>query len=115
MVRRVCPYCARPETIPLVERMAYTKETGEEETEFSVGKGCQACIDTGYQGRTGIFELLQVNDETRAMLINGADITDVRTKAIENGMVPLIKDGMLKVRAGITTPAEVLRNTHLGE
>jgi type II secretory ATPase GspE/PulE/Tfp pilus assembly ATPase PilB-like protein len=115
MVRRVCPYCARPQEIPLVERMAYTKETGEEETEFSVGKGCQACVDTGYQGRTGIFELLQVNDEIRAMLINGADIADVRAKAIKNGMVPLIKDGMLKVRTGITTPAEVLRNTHLGE
>jgi len=115
MVRRVCPYCTHPETIPLIERMAYAKETGEEETEFSVGKGCQACVDTGYQGRTGIFELLQINDEIRAMLINGADIADVRTKAIESGMIPLIKDGMLKVRTGITTPAEVLRNTHLGE
>ena len=115
MVRRVCPHCARPATIPLIERMAYAKETGEEETEFSVGKGCQACVDTGYQGRTGIFELLQINDEIRAMLINGADIADVRTKAIESGMVPLITEGMLKVRAGITTPAEVLRNTHLGD
>jgi general secretion pathway protein E len=115
MVRRVCPYCACPEAIPLIERMAYAKETGEEATEFSVGKGCQACVDTGYQGRTGIFELLQINDEIRAMLINGADIADVRAKAIKSGMVPLIKDGMLKVKAGITTPAEVLRNTHLGE
>jgi len=115
MVRCICPYCARPEAIPLVERMAYTKETGEEETDFSIGEGCQACADTGYQGRTGLFELLQINDEIRAMLINGADLADVRTKAIENGMVPLVKDGMLKVRAGITTPAEVLRNTHIGE
>jgi general secretion pathway protein E len=115
MVRLVCPYCTHRETISLVERLAYTKETGEEETDFSIGKGCQACADTGYQGRTGIFELLQINDEIRAMLINGADIANVRAKAIENGMVPLIKDGMLKVKAGITTPAEVLRNTHLGE
>ncbi|HEY42023.1 MAG TPA: type II/IV secretion system protein [Dehalococcoidia bacterium] len=115
MVRRVCPYCTHREDIPLIERLAYTKETGEEETEFSVGKGCQACADTGYQGRTGIFELLQVNDEIRALLINGADIADVRAKSIERGMVPLIKDGMLKVKAGITTPAEVLRNTNLGD
>ena len=49
------------------------------------------------------------------MLINGADVADIRTKAIENGMVPLIKDGMHKVQAGITTPAEVLRNAHLTE
>jgi len=113
MVRRVCPYCARPTTLPLVERMAYTKETGEEQEEFSHGSGCQACAETGYQGRTGIFELLHINDEIRAMLINGADIADIRAKAIENGMVSLMKDGMFKVRAGITTPAEVLRNAHL--
>ena len=115
MVRRVCPYCAQPTTLPLVERMAYAKETGEEQSEFSQGSGCQACTGTGYQGRTGIFELLHVNDEIRAMLINGADITDIRSRAIEGGMGSLMKDGMHKVRAGITTPSEVLRNAHLME
>ena len=115
MVRRICPYCARTVTIPLIERLAYAKETGEEQGEFLSGSGCQACADTGYQGRTGIFELLHINDEIRAMMINGADIADIRTKAIESGMVPLIKDGMLKARAGITTPSEVLRNAHFIE
>lgn len=115
MVRRVCPHCARSVTIPLVEQMAYTRETGEEQTEFLYGSGCQACASTGYQGRTGIFELLHVNDEIRTIMLSGADTAELRARAIESGMVPLIKDGMFKARAGITTPSEVLRNAHFAD
>ena len=113
MVRRVCPYCASPVAGTAVERMAYQRETGEDRAEFLTGSGCQACSNTGYQGRTGIFELLQVHDEMRTMLLNGTDLSELRTRAVEDGMVPLIKDGMLKVKEGMTTPSEVLRNVHL--
>jgi len=115
MVRRVCSYCAQPATATAIEQMAYTQAMGEEKTEFLYGSGCPACSNTGYQGRTGIFELLHVTDNMRAMMLSGADISELRTSAAKSGMVPLVKDGMLKARDGITTPAEVLRNVHLTE
>jgi general secretion pathway protein E len=112
MVRRICPDCAHPVEIPLLERMAYNKEVGEERTEFLDGGGCKLCSYTGYRGRIGIFEIMHVNDELRTMLLNGATAAQLRAQAIKEGMIPLIKDGMLKVKANITTSAEVLKNTY---
>jgi general secretion pathway protein E len=112
MVRRICPDCAHPVEIPLLERTAYNKEVGEERKEFLAGGGCKLCSYTGYRGRTGIFEIMRVSDEIRMMLLNGATTTQLRTQAIKGGMIPLIKDGMLKVKANITTSAEVLKNTY---
>jgi general secretion pathway protein E len=115
MVRKVCPYCSRPAPAPMMERMAYARETGEEKAEFLYGRGCHACANTGYQGRTGVFELLHVTDELRTAMLSGANAAELRSRAIEGGMVPLVRDGMLKARDGITTPAEVLRNTQFIE
>ncbi len=112
MARLTCPDCAQLVEVPLAEGMAYSKETGEERSEFLCGSGCKSCAYTGYQGRTGIFEILRISDEIRAMLLNGANATQLRTQAIKEGMAPLIRDGMLKVKANITTPAEVLRNAY---
>ncbi|MFQ6122705.1 MAG: GspE/PulE family protein [Dehalococcoidales bacterium] len=112
MVRRICLDCARPMVAPLLERMTYSKETGEERNEFLYGSGCKSCAHTGYQGRTGIFEILHMSDEIRTMLLNGTTATQLRTQAIKEGMIPLIRDGMLKVKADTTTPSEVLRNAY---
>ena len=112
MARCICPDCVGPVEVPLVEQAAYNKEIGEERSEFLCGSGCKSCAYSGYQGRTGIFEILHVSDEIRAMLLNGASTAQLRTQAIKEGMIPLIGDGMLKVKAGITTPAEVLRNAY---
>ena len=112
MVRQVCPDCAQRVTVPLVEQMAYNKEVGEERSEFFCGSGCKSCADTGYQGRTGIFEILHISDEIRMMLLNGTTAAQLRAQAIKEGMIPLIKNGMLKVKADTTTPAEVLRNAY---
>jgi len=112
MVRRICHDCARPINVPLVEQIAYSREMGEERSEFSYGSGCQACFHTGYRGRTGIFEILSMSDELRMMLLNNAPPTQLRNQAIEEGMIPLMKDGMFKVKANITTPSEVLRNAY---
>ena len=57
----------------------------------------------------GFFEILQITDEIKEMIINGATANEIRTQAIKEGMIPLIKDGILKVKENITTPAEVLR------
>jgi general secretion pathway protein E len=112
MVRRVCPNCAASAQAPLVEQAAYNRETGEERTEFSYGSGCKMCTYTGYLGRTGLFEILTISDEIKRLIITEAPAAEIRAKAIEEGMITLAKDGMLKAGAGITTPYEVLRNAY---
>ncbi|MFC2056194.1 GspE/PulE family protein [Chloroflexota bacterium] len=112
MGRRICRECAQMVELPSLEREAYAKEIGEERSEFLVGKGCRLCVNTGYQGRIGFYEILSISDKIRTMLLNGANAAELRTQAIKEGMVPLIKDGMLKVKGNITTPAEVLRTAY---
>jgi len=112
MVRRVCPSCAQEATAPLVEQAAYQRETGEECTEFTYGAGCKNCTFTGYLGRTGLFEILTMSDKIKHAIVTGASATAIRELAIEEGMVTLAQDGMLKAKAGITTPHEVLRNAY---
>jgi general secretion pathway protein E len=75
------------------------------------GKGCKACGFTGYHGRSGIFELLAVNDDIRRLIMSHADASEIRGVARGNGMRTLLEDGALKVAAGITTVSEVLRVT----
>jgi len=112
MVRRICPHCTRLVAVPMIEQMTYNRETDEERTEFAYGSGCESCANTGYRGRTGIFEILPMSDEIRTMLLSSATATQLRSQAIKEGMMSLMKDGMFKVRAGITTPSEVLRNAY---
>jgi general secretion pathway protein E len=112
MVRRVCLDCGRMIEAPLVEQLAYEKATGEKKKEFFYGVGCENCSYTGYVGRIGIFEILLMSDSIRTMVVNGSNSSEIRTKAISEGMVSLLQDGMLKVQAGITTPAEVLRSAY---
>ncbi|MCD6567211.1 MAG: type II/IV secretion system protein [Dehalococcoidia bacterium] len=116
MVRRVCPDCHVNKTdVPLMERQAYTAEMGEKKTRFLYGKGCEMCSHTGYRGRTGIFEVLALSDSIRMQILRNASTAEVRKQAIDEGMVPLLKDGMLKVKEGVTTPSEVLRNAYFIE
>jgi len=110
MVRRVCPDCSHPIEAPLVEQMAYEKEMGEKQTEFLYGTGCKSCAYTGYMGRTGIFEILTMSDTIAAMVCNEASSSAIRAQSLKDGMISMVNDGMRKVKAGITTPAEVLRN-----
>jgi len=112
MVRCICPHCARDTTVSAEEKMAYQRETGEARDEFASGAGCNACAYTGYLGRTGIFEILSMSDKVRRLFSNGATVAEIRSQATEEGMVTLAKYGMLKVKSGITTPYEVLRNAY---
>jgi general secretion pathway protein E len=63
-------------------------------------------------GRLGIFEILTISDEIKRLIVTGASASDIRAQAIEEGMITLANDGMLKAGAGITTPYEVLRNAY---
>ncbi|MFC2060787.1 GspE/PulE family protein, partial [Chloroflexota bacterium] len=115
MVRRICPDCSRVIEAPVVEQIAYEKEIGEKRTQFVYGTGCESCSNTGYVGRVGVFEVLAMSEVVRAMVVSGASTSDIRNQAISDGMVPMMKDGMLKVKAGISTPAEVLRSVYSPE
>lgn len=112
MVRRVCPECAQPVKVSLLEQMIYTKETRDERTTFLYGNGCPGCSRTGYLGRIGIFEILRMTDEIRMMILKGASASDLKAEAAKEGMISLLRDGMLKVKSNLTTPSEVLRTAY---
>ncbi len=112
MVRRVCPYCSRLTPAAPEERLAYEKEMQEEKNEFLYGTGCNFCADTGYTGRTAIFEVMPVTEAIRRLILTNGSADDVRAQATKEGLVSLWRDGMLKVKAGLTTPFEVLRNVY---
>jgi len=110
MVRRVCPYCSRPTEVIDEEREAYEEELNEKRSEFIVGAGCTFCANTGYLGRNGIFEVMLMTETIKRMVLSGAGSGEIRDQAYEEGMRSLWHDGMLKVKAGITTPGEIIRN-----
>lgn len=112
MLRRVCPDCGHSITVEKLEQVAYEKEIGEHREEFLYGSGCEPCAYSGYRGRVGMFEVLHMSDELRMLVLRGGGTVEFREQAYKEGMVPLIKDGMLKVKEGMTTPSEVLRNAY---
>ena len=115
MGRRVCSACAEMTEVSMVEQHAYSRETGEERKEFLIGKGCKSCSETGYQGRIGFYEIMKISDDIRSMILENANAAKIRECAVNEGMIPLIKDGMLKVKDNITNPAEVLRNAYTSD
>jgi len=115
MVRRICPDCSHLIEAPVVEQMAYEKGIGEKRTEFLYGTGCKSCAYTGYFGRTGIFEILTMSDAIRTLLSSQASASQIRAQAFKEGMVTVMMDGMRKVKAGITTPSEILRNAYTAD
>src|SRR4029077_18684933 len=80
------------------------------ETIFEPGK-CERCGNTGYRGRVGVFEVLQVTEEVRHLINVQTDSVSIDKAAIQAGMTTMIEDGVAKCRAGVTSPAEILRVT----
>jgi type II secretory ATPase GspE/PulE/Tfp pilus assembly ATPase PilB-like protein len=112
MVRRVCSYCAADARPGVEEQAVYEQEIGEPLETVRRGAGCNLCADTGFLGRIGVYEVLLMNDEIRRLLLNNASASAIRGQAIADGMVPLRRDGMMKVKQGIVTPAEILRSVY---
>ena len=110
LVRRVCPHCSSLREVPEEERLAYEEEMGETRSQFYYGAGCKFCVHTGYLGRTGVFEVLVVSSEIKRMLMGGASGKEIKDQAVKEGMTTLQHAGMQKVKEGLTTPREVLRN-----
>jgi type IV pilus assembly protein PilB len=112
LVRRICEQCKEPHAIDaerLVEAGADPDEVAAMTT--MIGRGCDRCGKTGYKGRVGLFEVMEMTDKLRNMVITGAPVTDIRDESIGNGMVTLRRSGLKKVAEGITTLEEVVRET----
>ncbi len=109
MVRVVCTGCQTMMPRPLDEQKAYLAEMGESQERFSYGTGCNMCAHTGYLGRTGVFEILTMSDTLRQMFLANGLRHELWEQAVMEGMVPLRRDAMIKVKEGITTPYEVMR------
>ena len=108
LVRKICTHCKFDKEIDPTERQAYLSETGEDLTTFVSGKGCNFCGFTGFLGRTGVFEILPVSEATRKFVASGASGHEIRRQAMSEGVSPLRRTGMTKVKAGVTTVNEVL-------
>ena len=116
LVRRVCTGC-KEEYTPTDEQLmelALKREDVESRTFFR-GAGCEACNHSGYKGRMAIFEIMQMDDDLRDMVMEEASITAIRAEAIKRGMTPLRDTGMMAIFEGQTTIDEVVRETIVDE
>ena len=109
MVRAVCKTCQTLTTRSRAEQDAFSEELGEERDRFIYGSGCNACAQTGYLGRTGVFEIMSMTDALRQLFLDEAPRHRLWEQATADGMTLLRRDGMLKVKEGITTPYEIMR------
>ncbi len=75
------------------------------------GKGCRKCNRTGYKGRVGLYEVMEITDELRELVLVGASALELRRKAIETGMITLRGSGLQKIKDGVTSVEEVMRET----
>jgi general secretion pathway protein E len=103
LVRLICPHCKAPD----VQRIAPDGEM----VQCYKGRGCEICFGSGYTGRMGIFELMDLNDEIRRLIMRNEDAAEITAVARRNGMRNLREDGWLKVAQGVTTAEEVMRVT----
>jgi len=112
LLRSICPNCRtayKPSESVLAQLQLSKRDIGDRQ--FFYGKGCEACNQTGYKGRKGIYELLRVTDPLRELINERAPTVTLKQKAIELGMVTLRQDGLRSIFAGDTTIEEVLKYT----
>ena len=114
LVRRICANCKEELEVPQ-QALIDAGYTPEEIKTVKIyhGKGCTTCNKGGYKGRTGLYEVMEVNDELRELILVGASALELKKKAIEQGMLTLRRSGLVKIAAGMTTMDEVLRETVL--
>jgi general secretion pathway protein E len=112
LMRRVCSHCRQLAAVPAEEASAYEEELGEKPDKLYYGSGCNFCANTGYAGRTGVYEVMALSEEIRRLLLKGASSADIKAQAASEGMVTMRRAAMLKVQQGVTTPLEVIRNVY---
>ncbi len=112
LVRRICDRCKEPAAYPdEYLRVAGLEAAELEGTTFYRGAGCDGCGGSGYKGRQGLYEVMAMSPTLRRMILQRASTADLRQQAVSEGMLTLRMDGILKIRRGITTLEEVLKET----
>jgi type IV pilus assembly protein PilB len=111
LVRRLCDKCKTP--VKMHEEALKELNITESPDELSLfeAKGCVACNDTGYKGRLGLYEVMEISHKIREMIVERASTAEIKIRAIEDGMLTLRLDGLDKFKKGMTSLEEVLRET----
>jgi general secretion pathway protein E len=110
LVRQVCPHCTQSTQLSPEEANLLAINPADFPS-IRRGEGCERCANTGYRGRVGLYELLQLSDETRHLIGANADANEIRQQAIKDGLRTLRQDALEKLHQGITTPEEIVRVT----
>ena len=112
LIRRICVECREEVPMPVQAKVdaGFTPEEAKTAKIFK-GKGCSVCNGTGYKGRAGLYEVMEVDDEIRELILIGASAVELKKKAIERGMITLRRSGLVKVKEGVSTLEEVARET----
>jgi type IV pilus assembly protein PilB len=110
LVRKLCSKCKQKEKIH-PEALRELGITSDEVFDVYKAAGCPACSNTGYSGRTGLYEVMPVSDTLREMILNRASSAEIKEQAVREGMHSLRSDGIWKVKNGITSLEEVLRES----
>ena len=112
LVRRICSNCKEEHQYAPEELKALGGDTREfEGITFYKGKGCDQCAGVGYKGRAGLYEVMSLSAELRRMILKGASTSELSDQAVQDGMLTLRMDGLVKIRKGITTLEEVVKET----
>jgi type IV pilus assembly protein PilB len=112
LVRRICTFCKEPVDLPpaALVNVGFSEQEARTLKLFR-GAGCDRCNGTGYKGRVGLYEVMEIGDDLREMILSGASSYELRQRAMELGMMTLRGSGMQKIREGVTTTEEVVRET----
>ncbi len=112
LVRRICKNCSEPHPTPPQALMnaGFNAEDAKAVVP-NKGKGCEKCNSTGYKGRVGLYEVMEVTEDLRELILVGASALELRRKAVDEGMITLRGSGLRKVKEGVTTIDEVVRET----
>jgi type IV pilus assembly protein PilB len=112
LVRRICKNCTEPDPTPAPALMqaGFSAEDAKKVVP-NRGKGCEKCNNTGYKGRVGLYEVMEITEEVRELVLVGASALELRRKAVEEGMITLRSSGLRKVKEGVTTIEEIVRET----
>jgi type IV pilus assembly protein PilB len=114
LVRRICRECKEPFSLPqqAMIDIGFSEEESSRVKLFK-GAGCPTCNNTGYKGRVGLYEVMEISDGLRELILCGASSLELKKKSEEEGMITLRHSGLRKIKDGITTVEEVVRETVL--
>lgn len=111
LIRVVCPHCKEP-YIPSDQELSYLNIEKHNPSRLYHGKGCEKCLGKGYLGRTGLYELLEINNKIRTMIVDRSDAQAIKEEARKSGFRNLQENAIEKIITGTTTTEEVIRLTH---